>query len=415
MRRSIPALATALGLSLVLAGCSGGGGEAATGDESTKPAESAGTLTVWVDDTRSGPVKKVAETFEADTGVTVKFVQKDFGKIRDDFISQVPTGQGPDIIVGAHDWLGKLVQNGVVAPIELGDKAGDFLDVSVEAMSYEGTLYGLPYSVENIGLVRNNALVTEPTPDTFDALVEQAKAVGTEHSVLIQQDETDGDPYHLYPLQTSFGAPVFAQDDTGAYDGSQLAMDTEQGRAFAAYVGKLGAEGVLKTTVSGDIAKEAFLQGKAPYMITGPWNVGDFVDAGMDVSIEAIPSAGGGESQPFVGVQGFFISAKSENALLANEFVVNYLGTEDVQLELYEAGGRAPALSAAVDKIADDPVVAGFAEVGKNGVPMPSIPAMDSVWSDWGATQVAIINQQGDPGELWTQMSASIAAKIAAA
>jgi arabinogalactan oligomer/maltooligosaccharide transport system substrate-binding protein len=208
---------------------------------------------------------------------------------------------------------------------------------------------------------------------------------------------------------------VFAQDDTGAYDGSQIAMDTEQGRAFAAYVGKLGAEGVLKSTVSGDIAKEAFLQGKAPYMITGPWNVGDFVDAGLDVSIEAIPSAGGGESQPFVGVQGFFISAKSENALLANEFVVNYLGTEDVQLELYEAGGRAPALSAAVDKIADDPVVAGFAEVGKNGVPMPSIPAMDSVWTDWGATQLAIINQQGDPGELWTQMCASIASKIAAA
>ncbi len=415
MRRSIPALATALGLSLVLAGCSGGGDDTASGDESTGAAESAGTLTVWVDDTRSGPVKKVAEAFEADTGVTVKFVQKDFGKIRDDFISQVPTGQGPDIIVGAHDWLGKLVQNGVVAPIELGDKAGDFLDVSIDAMTYEGTLYGLPYSVENIGLVRNNALVTEPTPDTFDALVEQAKAVGTENSVLIQQDETTGDPYHLYPLQTSFGAPVFATDDTGAYDGSQLAMDTEQGRAFAAYVGKLGAEGVLKTTISGDIAKEAFLQGKAPYMISGPWNVGDFVDAGMDVSIEPIPSAGGGESQPFVGVQGFFISAKSENALLANEFVVNYLGTEDVQLELYEAGGRAPALSAAVDKIADDPVVAGFAEVGKNGVPMPSIPAMDSVWSDWGATQVAIINQQGDPGELWTQMCASIAAKIAAA
>ncbi|WHP17421.1 extracellular solute-binding protein [Cellulomonas sp. ES6] len=415
MRRSIPVLATALGLSLVLAGCSGGGDEPASGDESTQPAESAGTLTVWVDDTRSGPVKEVAQTFEADTGVTVKFVQKDFGDIRDDFISQVPTGQGPDIIVGAHDWLGKLVQNGVVAPIELGDKAGDFLDVAIDAMSYEGTLYGLPYSVENIGLVRNNALVSEPTPDTFDALVEQAKAVGTEHSVLIQQDETTGDPYHLYPLQTSFGAPVFATDDSGAYDGSQLAMDTEQGRAFAAYVGKLGAEGVLKTTVSGDIAKEAFLAGQAPYMITGPWNVGDFVDAGMDVSIEPIPSAGGQESQPFVGVQGFFISAKSENALLANEFVVNYLGTQDVQLALYEAGGRAPALSAAVDTIADDPVVAGFAEVGKNGVPMPSIPAMDSVWSDWGATQVAIVNQQGDPGELWTQMCASIASKIAAA
>jgi arabinogalactan oligomer/maltooligosaccharide transport system substrate-binding protein len=414
MRRSIPLLATTVGLALALVGCSSSTDDTPAGDASTTADASAGTLTVWVDDTRSGPVKEVAQTFEADTGVTVKLVQKDFGKIRDDFISQVPAGQGPDIIVGAHDWLGKLVQNGVVAPIELGDRAGDFLDVAIDAMSYDGTLYGLPYSVENIALVRNNALVTEPTPDTFDALVEQAKAVGTEHSVLIQQDETDGDPYHLYPLQTSFGAPVFGTDASGAYDGTQITMDNDGGKAFAAYIAKLAGEGVLKTTVSGDIAKEAFLQGKAPYMISGPWNTGDFVDAGMDISIEPIPSAGGGESQPFVGVQGFFISAKSENALLANEFVVNYLGTEDVQLAMYEAGGRAPALTAAVDKISDDPIVAGFAAVGANGVPMPSIPAMDSVWADWGATQVAIINGQGDPAALWTQMCASIAGKITA-
>ncbi len=414
MRRSIPLLATTVGLALALVGCSSSTDDTPAGDASSPAVEPAGTLTVWVDDTRSGPVKEVAATFEADTGVTVKLVQKDFGDIRDDFISQVPAGQGPDIIVGAHDWLGKLVQNGVVAPIELGDKAGEFLDVAIDAMSYEGTLYGLPYSVENIALVRNDALVTEPTPDTFDALVEQAKAVGTEHSVLIQQDETTGDPYHLYPLQTSFGAPVFGTDASGAYDGTQIAMDDDGGKAFAAYVAKLAGEGVLKTTVSGDIAKEAFLQGKAPYMISGPWNTGDFVDAGLDISIEPIPSAGGGESQPFVGVQGFFISAKSENALLANEFVVNYLGTEDVQLAMYEAGGRAPALSAAVEKISDDPIVAGFAAVGANGVPMPSIPAMDSVWADWGATQVAIINGQGDPAELWTQMCASIAGKITA-
>jgi arabinogalactan oligomer / maltooligosaccharide transport system substrate-binding protein len=417
MRRSIPVLASVLGVALALTGCSGSSDDGASAEASggsTAEAGSAGTLTVWVDDTRSGPVKEVAETFEADTGVTVTLVQKDFGDIRDDFISQVPAGQGPDIIVGAHDWLGKLVQNGVVAPIELGDKAGDFLDVAIDAMTYDGTLYGLPYSVENIALVKNNALVSDPTPATFDELVAQAQAVGTESSVLIQQDETTGDPYHLYPLQTSFGAPVFATDASGAYDGTQLAMDNEGGQAFAAYLAKLGAEGVIKTTVSGDIAKEAFLQGKAPYMITGPWNTGDFVDAGMDISIEAIPSAGGGESQPFVGVQGFFISAKSENALLANEFVVNYLGTEDVQLAMYEAGGRAPALTAAVDKISDDPIVAGFAEVGANGVPMPSIPAMDSVWADWGATQVAIVNQQGDPATLWSQMCASIAAKISA-
>lgn len=425
MRRSIPMAAMA-GLALVLTACSSGGGGTATtaptteasgaATESASPSEpaSAGELTVWVDDTRSGPVKEVAKKFEQEKGVTVKFVQKDFGKIRDDFISQVPTGQGPDVIVGAHDWLGKLVQNGVVAPIELGDKASGFLPVAITAMSYGGTLYGLPYSVENIGLVKNNALVKDPTPATFDELVAQAKAVGTQYSVLIQQDEVSGDPYHLYPLQTSFGAPVFGTAADGAYDPTKLAMASDGGRAFAAYLSKLGQEGVLNTSVSGDVAKEAFLQGKAPYMITGPWNTGDFAKAGMDISIEKVPSAGGQPSQPFVGVQGFFISAKSTNALLANEFVVNYLGTEDVQLALYQAGGRAPALQSAFDSIADNPIVAGFGAVGADGVPMPSIPAMDTVWSDWGATEVAIINQTGDPAQLWDKMTAAITSKISA-
>lgn len=421
MRRSIPFAAVA-GLALVLTACSSGGGGTTpstaagpTAAESSAPAAgSGGTLTIWVDDTRSGPVKEVAKKFEQERGVTVKFVQKDFGDIRDDFTTQVPTGQGPDIIVGAHDWLGKLVQNGVVAPIELGDKASDFLPVSIAAMSYDGTLYGLPYSVENIGLVKNNALVKDATPATFDELVAQAKAVGTTYSVLIQQDETSGDPYHMYPLQTSFGAPVFGTDDSGAYDPTKLTMDSDAGRSFAAYVAKLGQEGVLNTSISGDIAKEAFLKGDAPYMITGPWNTGDFTKAGLDISIEAVPSAGGQPSQPFVGVQGFFISSKSQNALLANDFVVNYLGTEDVQMALYQAGGRAPALKSAFDEISSDPVVAGFGEVGANGVPMPSIPAMDSVWSDWGATEVALINQKGDPAQLWNQMTASIASKIAA-
>lgn len=417
MRRSITFAALA-GLGLALTACSSGGGEASpsASEPSTtqSSAASAGTLTVWVDDTRSGPIKAVAEKFEKDKGVTVKFVQKDFGDIRDDFISQVPSGQGPDVIVGAHDWLGKLVQNGVVAPIELGDKADDFLPVAVSAMSYDGTLYGLPYSVENIALVKNKGLVTEATPATFDELVTQAKAAGTEYSVLIQQDEVAGDPYHMYPLQTSFGAPVFGTDASGGFDPANLAMASDQGRAFAAYVAKLGQEGVLNTSVSGDIAKEAFLQGKAPYMITGPWNTGDFAKAGLDISVEPIPSAGGQPSQVFVGVQGFFISAKSTNALLANEFVVNYLGTDDVQLALYEAGGRAPALQSAFDSISDNPIVAGFGAVGATGTPMPSIPAMDTVWSDWGSTEVAIVNQKGDPAALWDQMTASIQSKISA-
>jgi arabinogalactan oligomer/maltooligosaccharide transport system substrate-binding protein len=41
------------------------------------------------------------------------------------------------------------------------------------------------------------------------------------------------------------------------------------------------------------------------------------------------------------------------------------------------------------------------------------VPAMDAVWADWGATEVAIINGQGDPVTLWQAMVASIEGKIA--
>src|SRR4029079_18783914 len=114
--------------------------------------------------------------------------------------------------------------------------APDFLPVPAKAMNYGGTLSGLPYSVENIALVKNNALVKDATPATFDDLVAQAKVAGVDYSVLIQQDEKTGDPYHMYPLQTSFGAPVFGTDASGAYDGNKLTLDSDQGRAFAAYL-----------------------------------------------------------------------------------------------------------------------------------------------------------------------------------
>ena len=121
-KRSIGAFGAIAAVSaLALAGCASGG-DANTGDDT----ESAGEITVWVDADRASVLEDAAADFTEDTGVDVKLVQKEFGEIRDQFVQQVPTGEGPDIAVGAHDWLGVLVTNGVVAPVELGDGAADY-------------------------------------------------------------------------------------------------------------------------------------------------------------------------------------------------------------------------------------------------------------------------------------------------
>lgn len=395
---------------LTLAGCAGGS-SAAPSDDASKG--DSGALTVWVDANRSRALKDVAKTFEQDKGVKVNLVVKDYGKIRDEFTAQVPTGKGPDITIGGHDWIGAFVKDGIVAPVELGDKSADFEKVAMEAVSYDGKTYGLPYAIENIAILRNTALA-DSTPATFDEMIAKGRAAGTEYPFVVGLDPQTADPYHLYPFQTSFGNSVFARNADGSYDPSQLTIGDEAGQQFAGWLTAQGDTGtkVLNLNLSGDLAKEAFNAGKSPYFLTGPWNVADAQSAGVDVSVDAIPSAGGSSAQPFAGVQTFFLSAKSTNPIVANEFLVNYIATADVQTKLFEADGRPPALTESFEAAQSDPIVGGFATVGANAVPMPSIPEMGLVWDDWGKTEAALIKGSSDPAGDWVKMADAIKAKL---
>lgn len=396
------AVVATLGLASCASGDADNGENGASGE--------GGTLTVWVDAERVDALQGAADAYTEETGVEVELVGKDNADIKDDFIQQVPTGEGPDITMGAHDWLGELSTNGVVAPLELGDSAGDYLEVAVNASTYEGTVYMLPYAVENIALLRNADLVAE-APTSWDDMIAKGQAAGLEKPFVVEQG-AEGNPYHLYPFQTAFGAPVFGSNDEG-YDPTDLQLGNEGGVEFANWLGSQGKTGTghFNTDIDGDIAKQAFLDGTAAYWLTGPWNVGAAIDGGINVAIDPVPSPTGDVASPFAGVKGFFVSSESENKVAANDFLVNYIGTEDVQLELFEAGNILPALSAAAESASSDPIIEGFAAVGAEAVPMPAIPAMGSVWQYWGIAEASIINGE-DPVATWEKLAADVQAAI---
>lgn len=384
---------------LSLAGCATGG----SGDDS-KGDDAASKLTVWVDSERVDALQGAADSYEKKTGVKVDLVGKSVDDMKDDFIQQVPTGKGPDIVMGAHDWLGELSTNGVVAPLELGDSSSDYLPVALQAATYDGTVYMLPYAVENIAVLRNADLVPD-APTSFDDMISKGK--------FVVEQGAEGNPYHLYPFQTAFGAPVFGTDDSGSYDSTDLQLGSDGGFAFADWLAAQGKNGTgnLNTDVDGEIAKQQFLDGTAAFWLTGPWNVGAAVDAGINVAIDPVPSPTGETASPFAGVKGFFVSAESKNKVAANDFLVNYIGTKDVQLELFKAGNVLPALTAAADEAASDPIIAGFQAVGADAVPMPAIPAMGSVWQFWGVAEAAIING-ADPKTTWQKLVDDVSAAI---
>ncbi|MDR7186679.1 MULTISPECIES: extracellular solute-binding protein [Microbacterium] len=407
MRKQIALGALALTAAVVLAGCAGGG----SSDNSDDAADSSAELVVWTDEERQTAVKDAAKAFEEETGATVKIVKKNFEDLRNDFIAQVPTGEGPDITVGAHDWLGALVAAGVVDTIDLGDKASEFEPVALEAMTYDGQLYALPYSLETIALVQNVDLVGAEAPASWDDMIQKGLASGAERPFVINTAGETGDGYTMYGFQTSFAAPVFVQDASGSYT-TEVGMGGAAGEAFASWLGANGTSGTgyISTTVDYDINNELFNSGKAPYTIQGPWAISAYTDV-KNIAVNPIPSAGGETAAPFVGVQGFYLSSQSKNALLAQEFLVNYLGTEEAQRALYEADPRIPAWSTLATEVSSDPIIAGFLASAQNGVPMPSIPEMGSVWDLWNAAQSQIISG-ADPVSTWNTMVADVQAAV---
>ena len=347
-------------------------------------------------------VAAAAEQFETDTGATVTLVQKDFADLRADFLAQVPTGEGPDMTIGAHDWLGEFVASGVVNTLDLGEKASEFEPVALEAMTYDGQLYALPYSLETVALIQNTELVGEEAPATWEDMIAAGEESGAERPFVINTEGQTGDGYTMYGFQTSFGAPVFVQDESGSYT-SEVGMAGPEGEAFAQWLGENGEDGAgyLSTTIDYDINNELFNSGEAAYTVQGPWAIASFPD--VDVAVNPIPSAGGEPAAPFVGVQGFYLSSQSENALIAQEFLVNYIATEEAQRALYEADPRIPAWSTVAEEVSSDPIIAGFLASSQNGVPMPSIPEMGSVWEYWNAAEAQII-AGADPLSTWNTM-----------
>ena len=404
-------LALVATIGLLAAACGGGDTDtdAATTAEPTADAAGAeGALVVWADDTRTPVIEAISEQFTADSGVEVQVVEKARDSIRADFETQAPAGQGPDVIVGAHDWVGSYVSQGLITPVELGDVADGLAEVSVRAFSVEGQTYGMPYAIENVALLRNAELAPE-TPASWDEMVAAGQALvdagDADLPFGVQMNGEAGDPYHFYSLLTSFGAALFGQDENGDWDPADVLLDNEGGLQYAQFLQEAGANGIFSISNSGDVLKEMFESGKLPYWITGPWWAGDSVDAGIDLVVEPVPGPGGETPSPFVGVQGVMISNFSENKLAATEFVVNFLGSEDAARSLFEADPRPPANVVVFEEVSGDPLIQGFGEAGASGSPQPSFASMTTIFDEWGKSEAAIVDQRGNPEELWTTMA----------
>ncbi|MEV1329062.1 maltose ABC transporter substrate-binding protein [Micromonospora costi] len=414
MRIRTAGVVAVFALALAASGCGGDSDEPATKES---PQAASGKLVIWADDKRTAALKPFAEKFGQENGVTVE-VQAVSKDLQTNFVTASQQGSGPDVVVGAHDWIGNLVQNGSIDPVQLAaDQKGAFNETAVKAVTFNGQLYGVPYAMENLALIRNTALAPE-APKTIEDLVAAGKKLKADKKaseILCLQAGQNGDAYHIYPLYTSAGGYLFGTTANGDYDPKDLGVGKPESVEAFKKIGALGekGEGALKRSITPENSIATFTGKKCAFLVSGPWAVSDVKKAGISYDISPVPGfAGGKEAQPFVGVQAFYVASKGKNKALAQEFVTNYVTKPDLAVALYQAEPRPPALTAALDQVkGTDPDLAKFTEAGRNGQVLPAIPAMAAIWDPFGKAEAAVIGG-ADPAKTITAAGTTIAGQI---
>jgi arabinogalactan oligomer/maltooligosaccharide transport system substrate-binding protein len=390
-------------LALTAAGCGGGSGSSSesSGSESTSSPSAEGgdgggdaDLLVWTDSLKIDAVKEVAEAFGESNGITVK-VQAISEDLQGNFVTADAAGNGPDVVVGAHDWIGNLVQNGAIEPLNLTpDELSGYSEKAVQATTYDGKLYGVPYGIEALALYRNADVVPDEPASMDEAIAAGEKAVqaGDVESALNLPVGELGDAYHMEPILTSFGGYIFAYDEGTGYDAQDVGIGKEGSIKAAQEISRLAKDKVLRTSISGDNSIALFTSGKAAFLVSGPWALADVKKAGFEYAIQPVPGFEGQEAaEPFMGAQAFMVAANGKNKDIAQEFVNNGVNSEESMMTLFEGTQLPPAMTAVQDQV-DDPDLTVFTEAANAAAPMPAIPAMASVWEPLGKAYSAIVS-----------------------
>ncbi|RAP74078.1 sugar ABC transporter substrate-binding protein [Paenibacillus montanisoli] len=380
-------------------------GTANNGTTNNAPAEDAelvpeegATLLVWESKEERPFVEKMMKEFTEKYGVEVKMEELGAGDQVAKLTTDGPAGIGADVVLFPHDNLGKAVAAGLVLPNdEYGDLAvSENSEVAVQAVTYDGVLYGYPRAVETYAMFYNKDLIATP-PTTFDEVKEFAKTFNDSKNNKYAFMWDIGNFYFSYPFLATTGGFVYGKD---GQDKSEIGLNNAGAVEGATYFASLKKEVLpLKSgDVTYDIKKGLFTGGTLAMNIDGPWAIGDIKKSGINFGAAPIPSINGKSSVSFSGVKAWYVNSYTKYPNAAKLFA-RFASTKEAQLDDFSLTGAIPANKEATQdpKIQNDEIVKAFVEQFKNSQPMPSIPEMGNVWMPIGASLSDIWNEGKDP------------------
>ncbi|MFN2411344.1 MAG: maltose/maltodextrin ABC transporter substrate-binding protein MalE [Halomonas sp.] len=335
-------------------------------------------LTIWMGDNKGQEgIKNVAEQFTQDTGIEIEVVFPD--NLTDRFQQAAGSGQGPDIVIWAHDRMGEWAQSGLIKRVSPSDDFRDeFFDFTWEAALWNGDNYGYPISVESLGLIYNKALVDE-APESFAELIELDAELTKEDKKAFLFDYSE--PYYGWTLLAANGGYPFKQTDEG-FDVNDIGVNNDGALKGAELLAELIESDVVPRGTDYSVMDNRFNKGEVATMISGPWAWQNLERSDIDFGVALLPKVGDERAKPMFGVMTAMINSASPNDFLAVEFLENYLLSED-GMRTFNSDSSLGAVAHIdyQDELADNPNIAATLENAEVGMPMPNIPEMGAFWS----------------------------------
>ena len=342
----------------------------------TAPAKA--SMTLYVNYDRGWhAMQKLANCYAKATGFQIKVEISPAGEnLASNFELKMKNGSAPDIVMWAHDRIGDWAQRGYLRPMRPSALVRYSVPLQTwEAGKYNNRYYGYPVAMESSALIYNKALLSS-APTSFEAF---AKLNLPQDVRPIEWDYTN--TYFTHGILAANGGYAFKQTSSG-WDATDVGVNNSgavkglQGLVDLINTHTLDAKATYGSTMAG------MLSGNVAAMINGPWTWKTLADAGIKFGVAPIPTIGGSAGKPFVGVLTYLVTSKSKYPQHAQQFIENYLMSEDgiALVDAEWALGGVLNISYVLND-SRDPLILDSLQVGIAGQLMPNIPEMSRFWS----------------------------------
>lgn len=335
-------------------------------------------ITIWMPfDKGAKGMTYAVERFEEDTGIKVVVAYPESLESR--FPKFASVGNGPDIMIYAHDRFGGYAESGLISEVKPSVKYKEkFEGFMWDATFYKGKQYGYPIAAESVSLIYNKDLIHEPMKHWEDIFAIDKELVKKGKKAIAWAVKT---PYFTHPLYSSAGAYVFESTDKG-FNPKKTGVNTPEATRTMTFLKEIVDKGVMPADMDYSNAESQFSKGMVAMTINGPWAWVNLDKLGVNYGVVELPKFEGKASRPFVGVLMAGVSTASDNYDLSIEFIENYLlSYESLDFMNSQVPIGVPALKKLSEKLANTPNIKATLVNARNGDIMPNIPEMVLYWS----------------------------------